>query len=109
MRYIKDGIVISRGQAVEIDGMVVINAPEKMLLDNGWEVYNEPAPEPHVETEEEKEMRYKSRIVELIRERYTIDDELALNRQREDKRTEWVAYDTFCEECKTKAREEVWD
>lgn len=44
----------------------------------------------------------KSRIVEaLIRERYSVSDELALERQRTSKKAEWTEYNTYCEDCKT--------
>lgn len=106
-RYIKDGRIIRSGEAVTIGEYIVVNAPEELLLENGWSVYVEPTPEPHIETEEEDEERYKYRVSEIIRETYTIDDELALLRQRDSKPSEFAAYNAVCENAKTKAREVV--
>lgn len=39
----------------------------------------------------------------LIRERYTVDDELALQRQRDTKPDEFTEYNTFAEACKAEA------
>lgn len=48
---------------------------------------------------------YPALVNELIRERYTVDMELAIQRQRESKPSEFSAYDEYCEECKVKAKE----
>ena len=47
---------------------------------------------------------YKAKVVELIRQRYSIDDETAILRQRDTKPEEFDAYNTYAEECKAKAR-----
>lgn len=39
----------------------------------------------------------------LIRERYTVDDELAVQRQRDTKPDEFTEYNTFAEACKAEA------
>lgn len=54
-------------------------------------------------------MPYEELVVQLIRERYTLDDELAIQRQKETKPDEWEAYFAYCEECKAKAKEKVGD
>lgn len=53
---------------------------------------------------EEVEIPYEQRVVALIRERYSIDDELAINRQRETKPEEWQEYFDYCEWCKAEAK-----
>jgi hypothetical protein len=58
------------------------------------------APTPYVPT-------YEELVVQKIRDRYTVDDELAILRQRDTKPEEFAEYNTFCEACKTAAREEV--
>lgn len=45
-------------------------------------------------------MPYPERVEYLIRKRYTISDELAILRQREDKPEEFEEYNEFAEECK---------
>lgn len=52
---------------------------------------------------------YEELVVQLIREKYTLDDELAIQRQKETKPDEWEAYFAYCEECKAKAKEKVGD
>lgn len=50
-------------------------------------------------------VEYSERVTKLIRERYSINDELAILRQRDTKPEEFEAYNTYAEECKKKARE----
>ena len=47
---------------------------------------------------------YKAKVIELIRHRYSIDEEIAILRQRDTKPEEFAAYNTYAEECKTEAR-----
>ena len=51
-------------------------------------------------------LTYEERVVQYIRERYTMDDELAILRQRDTKTDEYSEYYDYCEECKSKAKEE---
>lgn len=48
---------------------------------------------------------YAAEVERLIRERYSVSDELAILRQRTLKSTEYNEYYAFCEECKLKAKE----
>lgn len=52
---------------------------------------------------EEVEIPYEQRAVSLIREKYSIDDELAVSRQRESKPDEWNEYFDYCEWCKSES------
>lgn len=45
--------------------------------------------------------RYETIVAAMIRERYTIDGELSVQRQRDEKPAEFQAYFDYCEECKT--------
>lgn len=47
---------------------------------------------------------YSNKVERLIRERYTVSDEIAILRQRDTKPTEFYEYNAFCEECKLKAK-----
>lgn len=53
---------------------------------------------------------YKARVVDLIRERYSVDDEIALiNNRMTDPEVcsqEWDAYQIFRQQCKEQARKE---
>lgn len=58
--------------------------------------------------EEIKDTRsYSEKVVSLIREKYSLDEELAIQRQRDSKPQEFQEYFNYCEECKKKARGEV--
>lgn len=48
---------------------------------------------------------YPKLVQELINEKYSIYDELALQRQRNTKKAEFNEYNSYCEECKAKAKE----
>ena len=48
---------------------------------------------------------YEQRIVARIRERYSVDDELAILRQRDTKPDEFAAYNDFVERIKREERE----
>ena len=79
---------------------------ESQLKEWGFEPYTPPEPkEPTPLTQEE---RYVYKVRELIREKYAIEDELAIQRQRYTDPDKFNEYNDFCEECKAKAREEVY-
>lgn len=48
---------------------------------------------------------YKEKVAELIAQRYSLADELGIERQKETKPSEWQEHYDFCEECKIKAKE----
>lgn len=50
---------------------------------------------------------YSEKVVSLIREKYSLDEELAIQRQRDTKPEEFQEYFNYCEECKAKAKEEL--
>lgn len=50
---------------------------------------------------------YKNLVVKLIREKYSIDDELAIIRQATTKPAEFEAYNEYVEACKAKAKQEL--
>lgn len=49
---------------------------------------------------------YEQRVVNRIRERYSVDDELALLRQRDTKPLEFAEYNAFVEKVKTEVKAE---
>ena len=51
---------------------------------------------------------YGQEVNRLIRERYTIAEELAILRQRDEKPEEFATYNAFAENCKEIARQEVY-
>ena len=50
---------------------------------------------------------YEREVIKLIRQRYTINQELAILRQRDTKPTEFEEYNAYAEECKRMVRNEV--
>lgn len=50
------------------------------------------------------EIPYEEKVVALIREKYSLDEELAIQRQRDTKPDEFQTYFTYCEECKERAK-----
>ena len=54
-----------------------------------------------------REEAYKARVEELIAERYSLREELAIHRQRDSKPGEFAEYNDFAEACKARAREEL--
>lgn len=55
-----------------------------------------------------KDRLYPNLVSRLIRERYSVDDEMAILRQRDTKPEEYETYNAFCEECKAKAKAEIY-
>jgi hypothetical protein len=100
-RYeVQDGKVLC---TIEIGGRWVSNPTLEVFLEQGWEEYTPPtppAPQPYMPT-------YEELVVMKIHERYSIDDELALLRQRDTKADEFAEYNDFCEQCKAEARSEI--
>lgn len=50
---------------------------------------------------------YEQRVQTLIRERYSVADELAILRQRDTKADEFAAYFEYAEQCKLQAKTQV--
>ena len=55
-------------------------------------------------TAEETQAAYEEYVNTLIREKYTLSQELAILRQRDSKPEEYAAYNAYCEECKAVAK-----
>lgn len=55
-------------------------------------------------TENELQQQYENAVNALIREKYTLSQELAILRQRDSKPEEYNAYNAYCEMCKIEAK-----
>lgn len=53
------------------------------------------------------EQIYENEIIRKIRERYTVNQELAILRQRDTKPYEFAEYNDFVEKCKKEIKEEL--
>lgn len=58
---------------------------------------------PNIRNEED----YGNQVNDLIRRRYSLSEELAILRQKDEKPDEYREYFAFCEECKAKAQSEL--
>ena len=47
---------------------------------------------------------YEQHVIELIRQKYSLDEEFAIQRQRDVKPIEFQQYFDYCEQCKTEAK-----
>ena len=101
----------------ELIDVGIIPSPEEipgkipvMYYRNGAIVYEyEPIPEMMVEEEHLiPEMTYEEQVVAKIRERYSVDDELAILRQRDTKPEEFEAYNQYAEQCKKEIKESIF-
>lgn len=60
-----------------------------------------------VQDPESWEKLYESEIIRKIRTRYTVNQELAILRQRDTKPREFAEYNAFVEKCKKDIKEEL--
>lgn len=58
---------------------------------------------PNIRNEED----YGNQVNDLIRRRYSLSEELAILRQKDEKPDEYRTYFAFCEECKANAKLEM--
>lgn len=56
---------------------------------------------------ERKQQKYEDRVVELLRKKYSLNQELAILRQRNEKPEEYQAYHDYAEQCKATAKREI--
>lgn len=74
---------------------------DSITYSNDGSVWTEPIPyEPPKPT-------YEELVVQKIRIRYDLNQELSILRQRDTKPTEFAEYNQYCEACKAEAREEL--
>lgn len=100
-----EGKQVARPKSLVIGTNTYVPPTDEQLVSVGYEIREiiDPIPEPPT-----KEQQYKWRVSELIRQKYSIDDELALHRQRDTKVQEFAAYNTYCEACKQQAYQEIY-
>ena len=77
--------------------------------DGGLYFEGEEPVKPQEIIDKENALKYEDLIISKIREKYTIDQELAILRQRDTKPQEFAEYDAYVEQCKLEAKQEVED
>ena len=98
MKYYKE----IKGKKVFFDGILrvenkqIINPAEEQLKSDGWQE--------HLPSSESYVLTYEEHVEQLIREKYSINQELAIQRQCETKPSEFAEYFAYCEECKAIAK-----
>ena len=61
------------------------------------------------ELENSKQQRYEAVVVSKIRKRYSINQELAILRQRDTKPEEYFEYNAYVEQCKAEAKVAIYE
>lgn len=61
-----------------------------------------------VRKQKENEEKYEDLIVSKIRQRYSVNQELAILRQRDTKPEEFAEYNEYVEKCKAEVKSEGW-
>lgn len=102
-QFIKDNKIKLQHDIIVVTGnKLIINPSLEQVLADGWQEYVPTPVEPYKPT-------YEERVEQLIRECYSLNQELAIQRQRETKPDEFTEYFAYCEECKATAKEEFAD
>ncbi len=83
---------------VDIQGVKAKDAWEE------WEDIQIYIPYNESELNELKQQRYENKVQELIREKYSLSQELATLRQRDTKPAEFAEYNAYAESCKASAK-----
>ena len=100
--YYKDGVEVSRPRSLYFNGSTYVPPKDDILIAAGYEIREVEIPEPTP-----YQPTYEERVVELIRMRYSIDDELRNIRMRDTDPETFNEYYAYVEECKQQAKEEV--
>jgi hypothetical protein len=96
--YYKNGVEVTKPTSVVHDGCTYLSPTDKMLVSFGYEIREEEV------VSDSPKTSYEDLVVIYIREKYSIDDEIAILRQRDSKPEEFAEYNAYCEECKTQAK-----
>lgn len=91
--YDEQGKAVTRPLSLIIDGKTYVPPTDDQLFMLGY-TYKDTS----------RELSYEDTVAALIRKKYSINDELAILRQKEVKPEEFEEYNLYCEECKSKAK-----
>ena len=89
-------------------GTEIIDGIEQPKLEPLWKEITE---QEYLELTKPKEINikpsYEDLVISKIRKKYTLDEELAILRQRDTKPKEFADYNDYCEACKQSAKIEI--
>ena len=89
-------------------GTEIIDGKEVPKLEPLWKEITE---QEYLELTKPKEINikpsYEDLVISKIRNKYSLDEELAILRQRDSKPEEFADYNDYCEACKESARKEI--
>lgn len=105
-RFIKDGkiksVEVNNGKVIttiELNGFNVINPSLDDFLSIGWQEYYSPEPVAYIPTLEEL-------VQQKIREKYTLNKELQIQRKRDVEPDQFQEYYNYVEECISWAKDQ---
>lgn len=104
--YVGDKKPIAHSEGLSV--IAVNNIPEKydfLTVEDGVVVANF-ATLTDEQIAAQKQAEYEKRVDSLVREKYSLSNELAILRQRNTKKAEFSAYNAYVEECKAVAKAE---
>ena len=98
--YDEDGNILTeeRTETYEVEVPVMVSVTRDMTAEEEAEIKEQ-------ETQQYNGISYEDLVTQFIREKYSLNDELALSRQRDTKAEEFNTYYEYCEACKMKAKE----
>ena len=98
--YDDDGNILTeeRTEIYEVEVPVMVSVTRDVTAEEEAEIKVQ-------ETQQYNNISYEDLVTQFIREKYSLNDELALSRQRDTKAEEFNTYYEYCEECKVKAKE----
>ena len=97
MEYYLNNVKVQKPSTLRFQDKLYLCPTDDIIIAAGYEIREDTIVKPS----------YESLVVSYIREKYSIDDEFALLRQRDTKPDEFAEYNDFCEQCKTRARNEL--
>ena len=97
--YDENGNILTeeRTETYEVEVPVMVSVTRDMTAEEEAEIKEQ-------ETQQYNNILYEDLVTQFIREKYSLNDELALSRQRDTKAEEFNAYYAYCEACKVKAK-----
>lgn len=126
---IENGVFIEAPNSIIYNGFMCFNPkPEHYIANGYYEVVTAEVPEELIgkarkqiyvkkenyiscewveDTAPQSQIAYKEAIIEKVRAVYSIDDEIAILRQKDTKPEEFEAYYNFVEQCKQEAKAEL--